>query len=231
MISAPGKLVLSGEYAVLEGHAGLAMAVGRRVILSPSEHLSYSRLWEAVSQNACEPRFKITSRSLYEGMHKLGLGSSAAAAVCMGAFMMSVLKYKSEESKDFSRLMDDIGALTPRWEAVFTQGYDPKSLEDLLADNLRLLKKLSDKAKITLFTPEQEKIAQVCSDYQAVSKPSGAGGGDITLCFVPPENREDLSRTLSQLGFLPLDLDYFAAGLLRQPEISATEIISCSQNN
>lgn|SRR3989338_5132641 len=301
MISAPGKLVLSGEYAVLEGHAGLAMAVGRRVILSPSEHLSYSRLWEAVSQNACEPRFKITSRSLYEGMHKLGLGSSAAAAVCMAAFMpsvgdvysvaltghrrfsgglgsgidvaasyygglirfqngqatqlnahfdsrallcvftqksqstraflMSVLKYKSEESKDFSRLMDDIGALTPRWEAVFTQGYDPKSLEDLLADNLRLLKKLSDKAKITLFTPEQEKIAQVCSDYQAVSKPSGAGGGDITLCFVPPENREDLSRTLSQLGFLPLDLDYFAAGLLRQPEISATEIISCSQNN
>lgn len=306
IISAPGKLVLAGEYAVLEGYAGLVMAVGRRVVLTTSEHLSHSRLWEAVSQNQCEPRFKITSRALYEGMHKLGLGSSAAAAVCMAAycsekkkelhhpskifkiilslfglsennkiypfaleghrrfssglgsgidiaasyygglirfqngqatrlkpvfdaqsllcvftqksqstraFLNRVSDYKAQKPQDFSQLMKNLGSLTPQWEAIYTKIYDRKILEGLVTENLKLLKQLSDKAKITLLTPEQEKIAQVCQKYQAVSKPSGAGGGDITLCFVPPENRQNLSLALIKLGFIPLDLDYFAPGL------------------
>lgn len=290
MISAPGKLVLAGEYAVLEGYPGLVMAVNRRVVLTPSEHLSHSRLWEAVSQSQCEPRFKITSRALYEGIHKLGLGSSAAAAVCMAAYVQSsntyqlaleghkrfsgglgsgidiaasyygglirfqnkqvtqlqpafdarsllciftkksqstraflarVLDYKSREPENYASLMAELGALTSRWESVYMNACDWQSLGALVTENLNLLKQLSEKADIKLLTPEQEIISEVSLRYNAFSKPSGAGGGDITLCFVPPENRENLSNALTELGFVPLDLDYFAPGLLSKPEVSS----------
>ena len=280
MISAPGKLVLAGEYAVLEGHPGLVMAVNRRVKLMPSQHLTHSRLWDAVSNNSCEPRFKIDSSSLYEGSRKLGLGSSAAAAVCMAAylkapdiyqtafeghrrfsgglgsgidvaasyyggllrfqsgqatqlkpifdtqsllcvftkksqntrvFLTQVLDYKSREPEDYAKLMADLGALSPEWESVYTG--KSQEISRLVQANLALLAKLAQKAKITLLTPEQTRIALECSKYDAVSKPSGAGGGDITLCYVPSENRAALSEALCQLGFLPLDLNYFAPGL------------------
>ncbi|MEI6805402.1 MAG: hypothetical protein WCK49_02715 [Myxococcaceae bacterium] len=282
MISAPGKLVLAGEYAVLEGYPGLVMAVNRRVVLTPSEHLSHSRLWDAIAQNQGEPRFKIDSSGLYEGHRKLGLGSSAAAAVCMTAFLgvsdiykcaleghrrfsgglgsgidiaasyyggllrfqnssakelkprfdeksllcvftkksqntrtflASVLEYKSRKPQDYAKLMADLGELSAYWELVYTSFFDWRDLGKLVATNLDLLARLSEKAKIDLLTPEQQKIAQVSQQHGGFSKPSGAGGGDITLCFVPPENRETLSLALRALGFLPLDLDYFAPGL------------------
>lgn len=282
MISAPGKLVLAGEYAVLEGYPGLAMAVHRRVILTPSQHISRSRLWDAIAQNQDVPRFKIDSRALYEGQHKLGLGSSAAAAVCMAAFLRvpdiyrraleghqrfsgglgsgidiaasyygglirfqkaqatpikpnfnsksllcvftkksqntrvflsRFLDYKSREPQDCVQLMADLGALSPTWESVYTNACDWRDLGKLVAVNLELLQKLSEKAKITLITPEQEKIAQIVTKYGGFSKPSGAGGGDIMLCFVPPDHRNVLTTTLRESGFLPLDLDYFAPGL------------------
>jgi phosphomevalonate kinase len=282
MISAPGKLVLAGEYAVLDGHPGLVMAVGRRVKLISSQHLTHSRLWDAVAQHACEPRFKIDSTALYEGSRKLGLGSSAAAAVCMAAylkvpniyqtaleghrrfseglgsgidiaasyhggllrfqsgqatqlkpvfdsqsllcvftkksqntriFLAQVLDYQSREPENYARLMTDLGALTPAWESVYTGAQSFADIGKLIQANLTLLAKLSQKAKIGLLTPEQEQIAAECQKYGASSKPSGAGGGDITLCYVPPENRAALSEALRQLGFLPLNLDYFAPGL------------------
>ena len=282
MISAPGKLVLAGEYAVLEGHPGLVMAVNRRVILTPSKHLSRSKLWDAVAQGACEPRFKIDSSQLYEGQRKLGLGSSAAAAVCMAAylakgeiyrvafeghrrfsqglgsgidiaasyyggllkfqngqatalkpafdsrsllcvftkksqstrgFLMRVRDYQSREPQDYTRLMADLGALSPAWEAIFTGTYQWHGLGELVTANLALLKKLSEKAKIKLLTSEQEQIAEMAAQYGAYSKPSGAGGGDITLCFVSPDQRNALATALRIRGFLPLDLDYFAPGL------------------
>lgn len=282
MISAPGKLVLAGEYAVLEGHPGLVMAVNRRVILTPSEHLSHSRLWDAIAQNQVEPRFKIDSTALYEGQRKLGLGSSAAAAVCMTAFLgvpdvykhaleghrrfsgglgsgidiaasyyggllrfqageavslkpvfdtrsllcvftkksqntrvflASVLDYKSREPEDYAKLMKDLGDLSFAWESVYTSSCNWQDLGKLVETNLALLAQLSQKAKIELLTSEQDKITQVSQQYGGFSKPSGAGGGDITLCFVPPENREALVSALSLLGLLPLNLDYFAPGL------------------
>ncbi|MBH1988440.1 MAG: hypothetical protein I8H75_00525 [Myxococcaceae bacterium] len=94
MISAPGKLVLAGEYGVLEGQPGLAMAVNRRVFLVPSRIPSPSQLWDCVSRHSQDPLFQLDSRALYEGKLKLGLGSSAAAAVCMAAYADSQNVYE-----------------------------------------------------------------------------------------------------------------------------------------
>jgi phosphomevalonate kinase len=123
---APGKLILFGEYAVLEGAPAVAAAVDRRarVTLQPGEpgrwtidtgapgerplaipssgedpwivraiHQTLARLGSSVVD---APGFdvRVDSKALYEagGAAKLGLGSSAAVVVALGAALRRALR-------------------------------------------------------------------------------------------------------------------------------------------
>ena len=101
-VSAPGKLVISGEYVVLEGAPALVVAVDRRAIAQlrsrggadgspPPGHGSPDRASIpeeaaasfAKAQEICGPvplDLAIDTRALRADERKLGLGSSAAAA-------------------------------------------------------------------------------------------------------------------------------------------------------
>jgi phosphomevalonate kinase len=117
--SAPGKIFLLGEYAVLEGHPALIGAVDRRVdvVLTPDAQplRAASTLWpepervQDLSGRAgrvaagvaaavellgeCEwpcGELRVDSRTLFEGERKLGFGSSAAVVVAtLGAIARS----------------------------------------------------------------------------------------------------------------------------------------------
>jgi len=90
-VSAPGKLLLLGEYSVAFGGLGLAMAVDRRAELHPAptesvdlENLvDFCRSFVAQRLGVKQPglAWRADSSRLYEGEVKLGLGSSAAVAV------------------------------------------------------------------------------------------------------------------------------------------------------
>ncbi|MFO0671461.1 MAG: hypothetical protein U0235_17825 [Polyangiaceae bacterium] len=81
-VSAPGKLVLTGAYAVLEGAPAVVVAVDRRAV-ADSERASEAPAAEVaaafVDEAAAPPTCDVSSLS-HEGQ-KLGLGSSAAAVV------------------------------------------------------------------------------------------------------------------------------------------------------
>lgn len=93
--TAPGKLMLAGEYAVLDGGPALIIAVSRRVRarllaenLTPpplSEFITgIASLFEQQGQPllaAATRRIVVDSSSFYLGRQKLGLGSSAAVTV------------------------------------------------------------------------------------------------------------------------------------------------------
>ena len=91
--SAPGKLMLAGEYAVLDGAPAVMIAVDRRAIAradapgAPSEFLaaaadSIAKARGASSRAARAARtIAVDSSALHDGAIKLGLGSSAAATV------------------------------------------------------------------------------------------------------------------------------------------------------
>ena len=93
--SAPGKLMLAGEYAVLDGGPALVMAVNRRVRArlgrpdddapALSEFLAgIVDLFDAQGEPAMAAaarRVVVDSSSFYQGTQKLGLGSSAAVTV------------------------------------------------------------------------------------------------------------------------------------------------------
>jgi len=86
--SAPGKALLCGEYAVLEGAPAVVAAIDRRVSVSWSEiSAPMSPEVDATLRRAREelgplPRsVTVDATNLQQGHIKLGLGSSAAAAV------------------------------------------------------------------------------------------------------------------------------------------------------
>jgi len=84
---APGKVVLSGAYAVLEGAPALVTAVDRYVVADSSQAATF----EAPEVRAAIPRGPlphIDASALRRGDRKLGLGSSAAIVVSSLAAVM-----------------------------------------------------------------------------------------------------------------------------------------------
>ena len=102
--SAPGKVVLSGEYAVLGGAPAVSMAVNRRATatvhtIDGDDHVldvagtavpGDFALFDAVVGQVCprgDARFhaRLDTTAFAEGGRKLGIGSSAAIAVALAA--------------------------------------------------------------------------------------------------------------------------------------------------
>ncbi len=98
--SAPGKVVLSGEYAVLRGAPAVAMAVDRRAVatVEPGEPETVclglggridTRLLdcvlEALVRERPNARLTLDTSAFSDGPDKLGIGSSAALAVALTA--------------------------------------------------------------------------------------------------------------------------------------------------
>lgn len=283
-ITAPGKLILAGEYAVLEGFAAIATAVNRRVILKTSNQQHSSALWNCVGKKKVG-FFTIDSRDLYRKKSKLGLGSSAASAVCMAAyldlnnayqvalaghknfslnlgsgidvavsyyggliefqlkqavrqivnmstgefeffcvfsgksqstrfFLDSVLKFRSRNFKYYIDLLKNIGNLTSTWKKFYVSGLDVVSLRNLVAENNALLMELGRKSGIDIINDKQMCLQKNISRFGGFSKPSGAGGGDISLCFVPRISVNECKLSLKQNNWVILELKYCAPGLL-----------------
>jgi phosphomevalonate kinase len=88
--SAPGKLMLAGEYAVLFGAPAVLCAVDRRAVAAAGH--SSGALLEAVADTAPDETLaavvresEVDSSALYERGQKLGLGSSAATVTAVVA--------------------------------------------------------------------------------------------------------------------------------------------------
>jgi phosphomevalonate kinase len=100
--SAPGKLILTGEYAVLDGAPALVVAVSRRVIARrrPGPRGSAPFLVAVADElarrlGADHPAARaaleidVDSRAFFAGDQKLGLGSSAAVTVAATALALA----------------------------------------------------------------------------------------------------------------------------------------------
>jgi phosphomevalonate kinase len=96
--TAPGKLILTGEYAVLDGAPALVMAVARRAVArrggpggGGSPFLDAVAAELAARRGAADPaalaarEIAVDSSAFYDGDAKLGLGSSAAATTAAAA--------------------------------------------------------------------------------------------------------------------------------------------------
>jgi phosphomevalonate kinase len=90
---APGKLLLTGAYAVLEGAPAIVLAVDRCAVADGATHDDAPGV-EIRAALGDPPKVDVSA--LYEGTSKLGLGSSAAALVAALGVRLA------EEGKDLS---------------------------------------------------------------------------------------------------------------------------------
>lgn len=78
-VFAPGKMVLTGAYAVLRGAPALVVAVSRGAFASSTATSDPGR--EVLAALGAGPSPKVDVSALFDGDRKLGLGASAAALV------------------------------------------------------------------------------------------------------------------------------------------------------
>lgn len=88
IVRAPGKAILSGEYAVLHGAPAIAVAVDRDVVAAEgdgeeSPFVRAAKKFAADNGGAALDGVRVDSSALYEGGVKLGLGSSAAVTTAV----------------------------------------------------------------------------------------------------------------------------------------------------
>lgn len=109
--SAPGKALLCGEYAVLEGAPALVAAVDRRVsvawtdeplAMTPEVEATLARARAAVGN--VPGSLSLDRGDLHQGRIKLGLGSSAAAAAAAAAAVFASQGLDLGEPETLQRL-------------------------------------------------------------------------------------------------------------------------------
>jgi phosphomevalonate kinase len=100
--TAPGKLILTGEYAVLDGAPALVLAVDRRVVatrrtlprgsspflVAVADEIA-RRLGAEHPATRAALEIVVDSTAFYQGTQKLGLGSSAAVTVAATALALA----------------------------------------------------------------------------------------------------------------------------------------------
>lgn len=59
---------------------------------------------------------------------------------------------------------------------------------------------------INVISAEHAQIHQIAKDFEGSAKPSGAGGGDISLAVVPKSNRHHFINKIRHCGFLDLPI-------------------------
>jgi phosphomevalonate kinase len=329
--SAPGKLLIAGEYSVLEGHPALVAAADRRATCTlepgpallvsglglgpcavrledesvhiegdPDDRLALVRavLEQAGFEGVRLPRghLWVDTSAFYLGEHKLGLGSSAAAAVALSAavldeggpldtsrvmeladsahaafsgvhgsgvdiaassrggvlrfsradgevtceesrlcppglslvvafagkgtstrdFLRKVQGFEDEDTKAYDRAMDDLGYAAVELLNAVAPSEDPRVFLAAVDRCRRAMQRLGERARIDVVSESHRKIARLARQHGGAAKPSGAGGGDVAVVFVPDDDRERLEQALEAAGFPVVPLRVGAEGVRRE---------------
>ena len=94
----------------------------------------------------------------------------------------------------------------------------------------RALSALGAAIDLPIVTPEHRAIAACARECGGAAKPSGAGGGDLAVCFTPRDAVPRLRALLATRGFAPLDVAIGARGLHRAP-LSAAPAASVAKDS
>lgn len=79
--------------------------------------------------------------------------------------------------------------------------------------NREALATVGKQAKVSIETPLLSTLCELAEDLQGAGKPSGAGGGDCGIAFMPNEKQADLLyRAWEEAGIKPLSISSYAQG-------------------
>jgi phosphomevalonate kinase len=284
--SAPGKVVLLGEYAVVEGGRALCSAVTCRATGELQNQPSNpSPVLRDVFREAEKKGLRLppgvhvdTAAFRDSAGRKLGLGSSAAAAVvCAGllsgvadedTYKMAIEGHRNAQggsgsgidvatsfsggviaasrqpgflrkltsnpfpdlrwlvlftgesadtrtflercraSREWASAVAHLGTIADEGVAAYDRAESPGFLE-AVRSYARGLDRLGSQAGVPIVTDEMRTVIERIEEVGGAAKPSGAGGGDVMVAWVPKIIESELGRLLmgTRLRILPIEVE------------------------
>lgn len=120
-----------------------------------------------------------------------------------------ILSLQASDSCKFEAFLEN----SDRAVNMFLHGVKTNNISELIAGvkkNRQALMEVGDQA---IETPLLRTLCDLAEQYGGAGKPSGAGGGDCGIAFLPPgANIEGLNRLWVQNGIKPLSLNTSPAG-------------------
>jgi phosphomevalonate kinase len=115
-------------------------------------------------------------------------------------FVAHVLRMARQEPAFFTEFVDQSNYFCAQLRASSSAKQSILWITNLYA----LLKKLSQLCKLNIISPEHRAIHELALSLGGSAKPSGAGGGDLAIAWIPPSERQNFLENIKRLGFLVL---------------------------
>ncbi|RME28960.1 MAG: hypothetical protein D6798_01210 [Deltaproteobacteria bacterium] len=265
-VFAPGKLVLAGEYAVIDGAPALVMAIDRGVrceVAPAAERVRIEtpdgddRFVRPALEGAPPGRYRFVDHRPVDLPGKPGFGGSAAACVaaCVAAgrpasdaldihrrvqgggsgvdvlasvhggvhrfygrraravtVPVPVVVYSGRSARTGPRVRAFLAwsDRAARRAFVAASTHLVEHFEDdpiaSARESWALLTAMAAAAGIDYRTPALDRIVALAVDRGGAARPSGAGGGDVAVAWLPDEeSRQDFRRACLQAGLPVID--------------------------
>ncbi|WP_420855424.1 phosphomevalonate kinase [Virgibacillus indicus] len=125
-----------------------------------------------------------------------------------------ILKMKVDNPEAFREFLDASEIAVEK----FTKGMKSANIPLLLEgvrENRHALASAGDNANVAIETPLLTKLCDLAEQYGGAGKPSGAGGGDCGIAFMPSKEEADqLMHAWSEAGIKPLPIHVNKAGAI-----------------
>lgn len=128
--------------------------------------------------------------------------------------VLQLEKFKAEQSEEYWKIINSIKNVTENLIAAIRQSNERKIL-DLIKQNRKFLKELSDKSSNNLETKELALLSDIADNCGAAGKFSGAGGGDcgIAVCF-GNEIAKKIKAEWKKNGIIPVEIAIAKNGVM-----------------
>lgn len=123
-----------------------------------------------------------------------------------------ILKLKADDRAKYDQFLAD----STKAVGDFLRGMEKDNhslLLDGIKQNRRALAMVGEHANVAIETPLLTKLCDLAEAFGGAGKPSGAGGGDCGIAFMPSrEKAQALLEAWSKAGIKPLDLQPYLQG-------------------
>ncbi|MAG18186.1 MAG: phosphomevalonate kinase [Candidatus Diapherotrites archaeon] len=119
--------------------------------------------------------------------------------------VLKIREFKKEKPEEYEKIIESIKEVTEKL-IIALQNSEKQKIIELLNENRKLLKTLSDASNNNLEIEEHKIMSEIASANGCAAKFSGAGGGDssVGICF-EKETKEKVLKEWKEKGIIPIE--------------------------
>ncbi|MBD1222919.1 phosphomevalonate kinase [Virgibacillus halodenitrificans] len=123
-----------------------------------------------------------------------------------------ILKLKTANQSQFKQFLDDSETAVSNFLQGMTEGDLPLLLQGI-KQNRKALATVGENAGVEIETPLLRTLCDIAENMGGAGKPSGAGGGDCGIAFMPSKKQaEEIVHAWEAAGIKPLTIQPFPTG-------------------